>query len=74
MVTVTDQIGDPDLFGRSLEVTEVAVADELAAAASFLMGQADEGCPVVLIRGAKWQAAETGSSALLRDPNLDMFR
>ena len=71
---LSDQIGDPDLFGRELEITEVAIADELAAAASLVMGQADEGCPVVLVRGARWQAADTGSQALLRDRELDLFR
>ena len=74
LLPLSNQVGDPDLFGRALEVTEVAVADELAAAASFVMGQADEGCPVVLVRGARWQAATTGSTALLRDRELDMFR
>lgn len=69
-----NQVGEADLFGRALEVTEVAVADELAAAASFVMGQAAEGCPVVLIRGAHWSPAEVGSRALLRDPSQDMFR
>ncbi|MCZ6830767.1 MAG: coenzyme F420-0:L-glutamate ligase [Gammaproteobacteria bacterium] len=74
MEPLSNQIGDPDLFGRELEVTEVAVADELAAAASLVMGQADEGCPVVLVRGARWQPAQTGSRALLRERELDMFR
>ena len=69
-----NQVGEPDLFGRSLEVTEVAVADELAAAASFVMGQAAEGCPVVLVRGAQWSPAEVDSRSLLRDPSMDMFR
>ena len=69
-----DQVGDPDLFGRALEVTEVAIADELAAAASLLMGQADEGTPVVLIRGANWKSATGGSRALIRDRALDLFR
>jgi coenzyme F420-0:L-glutamate ligase/coenzyme F420-1:gamma-L-glutamate ligase len=68
------KIGDPDLFGRELEITEVAVADELAAAASFVMGQADEACPVVLIRGARWKPANTGFGALLRPREMDMFR
>jgi coenzyme F420-0:L-glutamate ligase/coenzyme F420-1:gamma-L-glutamate ligase len=71
---VRNQIGEPDLFGRLLEVTEVAVADELAAAASFVMGQAAEACPVVLVRGAQWRASEAGSGSLLRDRALDMFR
>lgn len=74
LLPLHDQVGDPDLFGRSLEVTEVAVADELAAAASFLMGQAAEGRPVVLIRGATWLAADCGAGPLLRERELDMFR
>ena len=69
-----NQIGNPDLFGNILEVTEPAVADELAAAASLVMGQADEACPVVLARGARLGASEQGSSSLLRDKSIDMFR
>ena len=69
-----DLVGHKDLFERKLEVTEVAVADELAAAASFVMGQADEGVPVVLVRGARLSAAETGSAALIRDKQMDLFR
>ena len=71
---VENRIGDRDLYGRVLEVTEIAVADELAAAASYVMGQADEGSPVVLMRGAKLRPAEQGSAALLRDRDKDMFR
>ncbi len=69
-----DQVGRLDLFGRALEVTEVAVADEMAAAASLLMGQADQGCPAVVIRGAHWQPSEQGSTSLLRPRDMDMFR
>lgn len=71
---VENRIGDPDLFGGVLEVTEIAVADELAAAASYLMGQADEGCPVVLLRGAALRPSREGSKALLRERDKDMFR
>ena len=46
-----DLRGAPDLFGRELRTTEVGIADEIAAAASLLMGQAGEGTPVVLLRG-----------------------
>lgn len=67
-------IGEQDLFARPMEVTEVAVADELAAAASFMMGQAAEGCPVVHIRGARLRAADLGSGSLIRDKSKDMFR
>lgn len=71
---VENRIGDADLFERELEVTEVAVADELAAAASFLMGQGAEGAPVVLVRGARLRESEQGSAALIRDPAKDLFR
>lgn len=69
-----NQVGGTDMFGNVLEVTEPAVADELAAAASLLMGQAAEACPVVLVRGAEITAAECGSDSLLRDRSMDMFR
>ena len=68
------QIGDRDLFGNVLEVTEPAVADELAAAGSLVLGQAAEACPVVLARGASLPVAEMGSARLIRDKSQDMFR
>lgn len=69
-----DLVGQPDRSGRRLEVTEVGVADELAAAASYLMGQAAESCPVVLIRGAKPRLGDYASAALIRDKQTDLFR
>ena len=69
-----NQVGEQDLYGNILEVTEAAVADELAAAASFVMGQAAEACPVVLLRGAKLKPSTDGSRSLLRDRAQDMFR
>lgn len=71
---VVDMTGQPDLFKRTLEVTEVAVADELAAGASFLMGQADEGAPVVIIKGANLAAVNMGSERLIRAKAQDLFR
>jgi len=71
---LNNQIGDTDMFGNVLEVTEPAVADELAAGASLVMGQAAEACPVVLARGARLKPAEVGSGGLLRDRATDMFR
>jgi coenzyme F420-0:L-glutamate ligase/coenzyme F420-1:gamma-L-glutamate ligase len=67
-------VGEPDLFGRQLRVTEVAFADEIAAAASLLMGQAAEGRPVVLVRGLAWREPATGIGALLRPKAMDLFR
>ncbi len=69
-----NQIGDMDMFGNVLEVTEPAVADELAAGASLVMGQAAQACPVVLARGAGLKASAGGSAGLLRDKSIDMFR
>ncbi|GAB4143987.1 MAG: coenzyme F420-0:L-glutamate ligase [Sphingomonadales bacterium] len=74
LTALDDQIGNADLFGRPLAVTQVAVADELAAAASHLMGQAGEGAPVVLVRGARFSASDAGADMLLRPPAEDLFR
>ncbi len=71
---LVDLIGKTDLMGRPLQVTQIAVADELAAAASFMMGQADEGIPVVLIRGAHVQPSNEGSDKLIRAREQDLFR
>lgn len=67
-------VGLPDLFGRPMKVTEVAIADELAAAASLVMGQAAEGFPIVHVRGFKNRAPENDASALIRPKSIDMFR
>ena len=69
-----DMVGRRDLFGRTLEVTETGFADEIATAASLLMGQADEGLPVVLVRGLSWREPPTHARALLRPKDQDMFR
>ncbi|MGB2179409.1 MAG: coenzyme F420-0:L-glutamate ligase [Porticoccaceae bacterium] len=71
---VMNLVGQKDLFACPLEVTCVAVADELAAAASFMMGQAAEAVPVVLVRGAKFPVVEVGSSDLIRPRSEDLFR
>ena len=69
-----DLRGRPDLEGRPLKVTQVALADEIAAAAELLMGEADEGCPAVLVRGLEWQGQPLPAAALLRDREQDLFR
>ncbi len=69
-----DRRGVPDFFGRTLEITIVAQADEVAAAASLLMGQAGEGRPAVLIRGVEFKAGDTGARALFRPKHEDLFR
>ncbi|MBI3706756.1 MAG: coenzyme F420-0:L-glutamate ligase [Proteobacteria bacterium] len=71
---LADLRGRPDLFGRRLQVTQVGFADEIAAAASLVMGQADEGRPAVLVRGLEWTAPPLPAAALLRPKNQDLFR
>jgi coenzyme F420-0:L-glutamate ligase/coenzyme F420-1:gamma-L-glutamate ligase len=71
---VIDWRGHPDLFGRTLEVTETGFADEIAAAASLVQGQADEGTPIVLVRGLSWSAPDAPAAALVRPAEHDLFR
>ena len=72
--TVMDLRGRPDLFGHELRVTETGFADEIASAASLLMGQAAEATPAVLVSGLSWSAPSMPASALLRPPEEDLFR
>jgi coenzyme F420-0:L-glutamate ligase/coenzyme F420-1:gamma-L-glutamate ligase len=74
MPGLLDRRGDPDLHGRALQITEVGFADELAAAASAVMGQADEGRPVVLIRGARLVRRDGSARELQRPRDRDLFR
>jgi coenzyme F420-0:L-glutamate ligase / coenzyme F420-1:gamma-L-glutamate ligase len=71
---VIDMRGQPDLFGRELLVTETGFADEIAAAAGLLMGQADEALPMVLVRGLIWSAPDAPAAALIRPAEHDLFR
>lgn len=71
---VQDLRGEPDLFGFTLRITQVGVADELAAAASLVMGQAAEGTPVVHVRGFPYPLRESSLKELLRPKEQDLFR
>lgn len=71
---VIDERGWKDLFGRELRITIVGVADELAAAASLVMGQAAEGAPAVHVRGFPYPLREGSLKELLRPKDQDMFR
>lgn len=71
---LNDQRGRQDLSGYPLQVTETALADEVAAAASLLMGQADEATPVVLVSGFAGSDVSIPASALIRPAEADLFR
>jgi coenzyme F420-0:L-glutamate ligase/coenzyme F420-1:gamma-L-glutamate ligase len=71
---VVDERGWKDLFGYRLRITVVGVADELAAAASLVMGQAAEGTPVVHVRGFPYPLREGSLKELIRPKEQDLFR
>jgi coenzyme F420-0:L-glutamate ligase / coenzyme F420-1:gamma-L-glutamate ligase len=72
--SLMDLRGSPDLFGRKLRVSISGHADEIAAAASLVMGQGAEGQPVVVVRGLTWRGPHNVASELLRPAAEDMFR
>ena len=74
IAAVVDLRGTPDALGRTMQVTEVAVADELASAAELVMGKAS-GIPVAVVRGADtaW-FREASVRELIRPPQEDLFR
>jgi coenzyme F420-0:L-glutamate ligase / coenzyme F420-1:gamma-L-glutamate ligase len=76
VTTLLDRRGEPDRFGRELKVTQVAVADALAAAAALVMGEGAEGRPVVLARGLTAGLIHESARAadLRRPPAEDLFR
>jgi len=71
---LVDERGWQDLFGYTLKATVVAVADELAAAASLMMGQAAEGTPAIHMRGFPYPLGEGSLKDLIRPKEMDMFR
>ncbi len=68
-----DQRGSADLFGRELEHTVTALADQIAAAADLVAGQAAEGRAVVHVRGLSFQVVRSSAAELCRDPAHDLY-
>ena len=74
LAAVVDLRGEHDALGRELQVTEVAVADEVASAAELVMGKA-AGVPVAIVRGLDTAWRREGSAReLVRSPSEDLFR
>jgi coenzyme F420-0:L-glutamate ligase/coenzyme F420-1:gamma-L-glutamate ligase len=71
--SLVDLRGNPDATGRTLEVTVVAVADEVAAASGLVMGKAD-GIPAAVIRGVRAEGPAVPASAIVRPAEADLFR
>lgn len=69
-----DRRGEQDMYGRTLEVTQVALADAVSAAAGLVMGEGAEATPVVLVQGLSWQAAARPAASLIRPLAEDLFK
>ncbi len=75
IVPIIDKRGDKDLFGYELQSTIIGQIDNLSSAAQLLMGESDEGRPVIIIRGYVFQLSENASiNLILREKSLDLFR
>lgn len=74
LTALLDLRGQPDLFGREMLVSQVGLADELAAAASLVQGEAAEGTPVAHIRGLAPEQTDQRAAELIRDEQEDLFR
>jgi coenzyme F420-0:L-glutamate ligase/coenzyme F420-1:gamma-L-glutamate ligase len=66
--------GQKDLFGYEMKATIIARADEIAAAAGIVMGQADEGTPVIIVHGVNYTKSDVSAIDLIRDQSTDVFR
>jgi coenzyme F420-0:L-glutamate ligase/coenzyme F420-1:gamma-L-glutamate ligase len=71
---VEDLRGRADLFGYHLQVTTIGLADQIASAASLLQGQADEGRPIIHIRGVPAPLGTGSAREIIRERELDLFR
>ena len=74
MAGLLDLRTKPDLFGRPLKTSELGLADELASAASLVMGQSSEGRPIVLARGVPYARRDGNAHELIRPKEIDLFR
>lgn len=71
---IKDYRGSKDLFNYQLQKTQIAIADELASAAELIMGEANEGMPIILIRGYDYNDQDGNAQRLIRPKKQDLFR
>jgi coenzyme F420-0:L-glutamate ligase/coenzyme F420-1:gamma-L-glutamate ligase len=75
ITSLIDKRGALDLFGHTLQSTIIGQVDNLASTAQLIMGEADEGLPIVILKGYKFDLVEnTSIQPILREKNLDLFR
>jgi coenzyme F420-0:L-glutamate ligase/coenzyme F420-1:gamma-L-glutamate ligase len=70
--SLLDLRGEPDVAGRPMRATIIAVGDELASAADLAGGKVDQR-PVVVVRGYDWRPSDEGASVLVMGPDRDLF-
>ena len=70
--TVLDLRGEPDVAGRAMKATVIAIGDELASAADLAGGKVDQQ-PVVLVRGYRWRASSEGAASLVMEAERNLF-
>lgn len=72
---ILDKRGSKDLYGRELQSTIIGQIDNLTSAAQLIMGETDEGLPVVIVRGYEYSIMEKSSiNKILRKSEIDLFR
>jgi coenzyme F420-0:L-glutamate ligase / coenzyme F420-1:gamma-L-glutamate ligase len=72
--SLVDRRGQLDRNGRPMEVTQIALADQIASAAGLMMGEGSEGIPAVIVRGITWDAPDARAAALVRPLSEDLFQ
>jgi coenzyme F420-0:L-glutamate ligase / coenzyme F420-1:gamma-L-glutamate ligase len=72
--SLVDRRGQLDRNGRPMEVTQIALADQIASAAGLMMGEGSEGIPAVIVRGMAWDAPDAPATALVRPLAEDLFQ
>lgn len=71
---IYDLVGELDIFGRPMQVTQSAFADEIASAASLVMGETDSAVPAVLVKGLSYESSDQTAAELVRPKAQDLFR
>jgi coenzyme F420-0:L-glutamate ligase/coenzyme F420-1:gamma-L-glutamate ligase len=65
--------GKPDMFGKIMKVTEIAIVDEIAGAAELVMGKT-EGIPIAIVRNVNYSHCNSSIKKIIREENKDIFR
>ena len=70
---ILDYNGKPDTFGKIMQVTAIAVADEICSASELVMGKTQK-CPIAVIRNYNFSSSTAKIQEILRSDHDDLFR